>query len=521
LVSIPLIISAFTHLFNPVGFPCVHYDEAVYLGRSMYVLQGLGPQDPASRFDHSQASTSSYDHPYFGQLFLAGIFKLIGYPNSFVHTSATTTNDILHSIEMLYFVPRVLMGLLAVVDTFLVYKIAERRYSRNVAVIASVLFAVMPLSWLIRRIYLDTILLPFLLSSILFAIYYNRKDSKSADNKYGDGSIGGSISDNKTLIPTLLSGIFLGLAIFTKIPAFTMIPLVGFLIFTNNSNKKRLKVLGLWFIPVILIPLIWPLYAAYNGQFYEWLNGISYQGKRGIHYEGDVVLPNALNKFFQIDPVLFALGICGLFYVAIKKDVALLLWVIPYLIFLYVIVWTTYFHLIIILPVFCIAFAVLLEDLLRVIRRKIMNQRILLSLLSPPVAITSIGIFGLKASITLIIVNLTFNNFVIFAFIIQQLPDFNDSRDSKLIMVGSPYLRTQYWLYKYAFSKDFDFMSITDPPINDTHFIIPFNTQKVLFIIDSFFSQIHSKGPLEQIQRLYNGTYTKAIFQRVEIRSNY
>jgi 4-amino-4-deoxy-L-arabinose transferase-like glycosyltransferase len=36
------------------------------------------------------------------------------------------------------------MGILAIVDTFLVYKIAERRYNRNVAVIASVLFAVMP-----------------------------------------------------------------------------------------------------------------------------------------------------------------------------------------------------------------------------------------------------------------------------------------------------------------------------------------------------------------------------------------
>jgi hypothetical protein len=127
----------------------------------------------------------------------------------------------------------------------------------------------------------------------------------------------------------------------------------------------------------------------------------------------------------------------------------------------------------------------------------------------------------LISSIMLIIVNLTFYNFVIFAFIIQQLPDFNDSRDNKLIMVGSPYVRTQYWLYKYAFSKDFDFMSITDPPINDSRFIIPFKTQNVLFIVDSFFSQIHAKGPLEQIHQLYNSTYTKAIFGRVEIRSNY
>ena len=67
------------------------------------------------------------------------------------------------------------MGILAVVDTFLIYKISERRYNRNVAFIASVLFAVMPLTtWLIRRILLDTIQLTFLLSSILFAVYIQK-----------------------------------------------------------------------------------------------------------------------------------------------------------------------------------------------------------------------------------------------------------------------------------------------------------------------------------------------------------
>ncbi|MBV9179164.1 MAG: hypothetical protein JO297_19205 [Nitrososphaeraceae archaeon] len=66
-------------------------------------------------------------------------------------------------------------------------------------------------------------------------------------------------------------------------------------------------------------------------------------------------------------------------------------------------------------------------------------------------------------------------------------------------------------------------LSITDVPINDTHFIIPFKTQKVLFIADPFVSQIHAEGPLNQINQLYNNTHTKAIFDRglVKIRSNY
>ena len=45
------------------------------------------------------------------------------------------------------------MGLLAILDTFLLFKITERRYGIAVALIASVLFAVMPMTWVLRRVY--------------------------------------------------------------------------------------------------------------------------------------------------------------------------------------------------------------------------------------------------------------------------------------------------------------------------------------------------------------------------------
>jgi 4-amino-4-deoxy-L-arabinose transferase-like glycosyltransferase len=85
----------------------------------------------------------------------------------------------------------------------------------------------MPLTWFTRRILLDSIQLPFLLLSILFATYHSTTGSAQNHNK-----------KNKKNIPLfLLSGIFLGLAIFTKIPAFTMIPLIGYLIYTNYNYK--------------------------------------------------------------------------------------------------------------------------------------------------------------------------------------------------------------------------------------------------------------------------------------------
>ena len=139
----------------------------------------------------------------------------------------------------------------------------------------------------------------------------------------------------------------------------------------------------------------------------------------------------------------------------------------------------------------------------------------ILSSSSPFVITSAVAIFGLISSIMLITANHTFHNFVIFAFITQHLPDFkntnNSSSDNKVLMVGSLYLRSQYWLYKYVFNKDFDFMSITDAPINDTHFTIPFKTQKVLFIVDPFVSQIDTEEPLKQIKQLYNNTHTRGL----------
>ena len=82
LATIPLVLSAFTHLWNPVGFPSIHIDEGYYLGRGLHVLQGLGPQEG-----------NRYDHPYFGQLFLAGVLKLVGYPDSVLLLNHPSSNN--------------------------------------------------------------------------------------------------------------------------------------------------------------------------------------------------------------------------------------------------------------------------------------------------------------------------------------------------------------------------------------------------------------------------------------------
>ena len=119
-ILIILGLSAFTHIWNVAGFPDIFFDEGVYMRRAMHVLNGLGPQEG-----------SFYDHPFFGQIFLAGILAVIGYPQSL-----NPSGD-LNSISLLYLVPRLIIGTLAVVDTFLIYKISYKRYGQNVALISA------------------------------------------------------------------------------------------------------------------------------------------------------------------------------------------------------------------------------------------------------------------------------------------------------------------------------------------------------------------------------------------------
>jgi hypothetical protein len=480
---------------------------------------------------------------------------------------------------MLYLVPRVLMGILAVIDTFLVYKISERRYNRNVAVIVSVLFAVMPMTWLLRRILLDSILLPFLLSSILFAVYYNSNNRKNSK----------AIRNNKEILTILLSGIFLGIAIFTKIPAFTMIPLVAFLLVYNGNNNRnsdntknvnknksnitekenKSKALVLWLIPVILIPLIRPIYSLAIGQFNLWIDGVILQTQRQ-----DKALLDSVNALFQIDPILLIIGTAGIiFSTAIKRDFIFLLWVVPFVVFFASIALVQYFYWILVLPAFCIAAARLIEYISSKIthttatvivnsrmigrrggeddrdnsgRRRNNNnviisksrtnnssQRLLLSVL-PFTIVSGIGIFGLISTALLVTTNVNNSYFNIYSFIVQHLPDRKEDNNSipvinsatkatstdvdgannanKVTVVGRHYIRAFYWIPKYIFHKDFDFI---DPHFNNT-----VKTQNILFVLDNPMStSINRHNELKDVDPGYLWQYLEDNYGTISYRN--
>ena len=448
----PLVLTAYTHLWNPIGFPAIHGDEGIYISRGMHLLKGLGIQE-----------VPFYDDPYFGQIFLASTFWIIGFPYS-LHPSVGN----LHSIEALYMVPRDLMGLLAVVDTLLVYKISERRYNRNVAFIASILFAVMPITWLTRRIFLDSIQLPFLLSSILFADYTNRL-------KY-----------NRKISMTLLSGTFMGVAIFTKIPVFTIIPLVIFLIYNKNGKNWRV-LLRLWLIPVILMPMIWPVYALSIGEFRLWVAGVFLQ----LHRISQPLV-DSMNAFFKNDPILLLLGVAGLVFAAIKRDYFLLLWIIPFLIFLYFIGYVSLFHFIPLIPPLCIAAARLIADLLKGIRNKKVQQ------LLPFFVISGITIFGLVSSTMLITTDLNSSRFRAAAFVAQYLPYTDNSKTDKITIISDPFYS---WIAQYVFEKNHIYQSYYTK--------YPVLTRKVLLVVDWGFRNtmsLHDRQA-ERLQNIYDKTH--------------
>jgi 4-amino-4-deoxy-L-arabinose transferase-like glycosyltransferase len=500
LILIPLTLSAFTHLWNPIGFPYIHGDEAHYLRRAMHVLQGLGPQEAKTEFQHN------FDHPYFGQLFLGGVFGAIGYPH-FINISSSSFEGLKWSVEQLYLYPRILMGILAVVDTFLIYKITERRYSRNAAFIAAVLFAVTPLTWLTRRVVLESIYLPLILSSILCVLYLSYTRFKSVDNSK-DKIFDSARSIIKYLpssrILTITSGVLLGLAIFTKITAIMIIPLLLYLLFMK-SRGNSLKALRLWILPVIIIPMIWPIYALISGQLQDWVDGVTWQGDR----DGRGLYRSYLS-IFRMDPLLCVIGISSVIVItAIKRDVFFLLWLVPFLLFYSLLPFIQHFHWIFVLPLLCIASGVCISDLLDILsKRKASLVRVGLY-----GTVSALFIFGFVSTVLLININLNGSLFTAQALIIKSLPytiQKDHSTTENVILVGSNWMQSLSWIPEYIFSKGHSFKEYIEKnlPIENE------DSKKILLLVDRMdqegFSLTNQVGSSLEKERLYNNTHAIA-----------
>ena len=62
------------------------------------MLHGLGTTDPSTTYGHP------YDHPYFGQLLLAGLLKIINYPDSLDLSASIPSSQTLNDRQQRSFV---------------------------------------------------------------------------------------------------------------------------------------------------------------------------------------------------------------------------------------------------------------------------------------------------------------------------------------------------------------------------------------------------------------------------------
>ena len=464
-----LVLAGFTHLWNPIGFPVPNEDESIYLGRAVNFLNTLEVRD----------NSIGYDHPYFGQIFLAAFLGITGYQDFF--SSPGHLN-----YEMIFLIPRIFMGILAIADTFLIFKIAELLYNRKVGFVAAILFAVTPTTWLTRWILLDSIQLPLILLSILFAVFSFR------------GTREGSKNNSKNILLVLLSGTFLGLSIFTKIPAIMIVPLVGYLIFTNS--KWNFKILGLWFIPVILIPLLWPAYSISVGEFNSWLNGIIKQAHRAPN-----PLYFSITEFLMRDPLLLIVGTIGIILAVVKKDLFILLAVIPFLIFMYFVNYVVLHHLMWVVVILCISASRLFVDILTFVKRY--KPLLLLSL----GGISLFFVFAFTSTIELVTRNETSQFFGAAALVDQYLEaklitnNNNNSPDSNknIKVLGNTFF---IWIQQYVFHND-NYVSFFQIPKK-----LEFENQNVISIIDSRFKR--------ELQRDdYTGITLRKMFSTFDTKS--
>lgn len=439
-ILIPLVLATFIHLVNPVGFPDIFFDEGIYMRRAMNMLDTGNPQE-----------SYLYDHPYFGQIVLAGVLQITNYP-----PETTIEPD---SLQNLYLIPRLFMGIVAIASTLLVYQIGKEKFNADVALLSSALFAVMPYTWILDRILLDSILLPFLLASILLAIHFAKPHGKM------------------WLAP--VSGIMLGLAIFTKVPAFVFIPLIIWLVY---QKEKKLSHMLIWIIPVLLIPLLWPANSMFLDQFDLWIKDVLWQSQRNNS------ILDVVGSFLMIDPVLFVIGIIGVVYGAITKNKFVLLWFVPFVSFLSLIGFKQYFHWIPVIPIMCVAASIWLLEIpkkVKYLQSKAIHYGI----------IGMILVFGFSSTVLIITNDVSHNQFEALSYVIKN-------HNPQNTILASP---VYSWILYDVFEMD-------DVPKDYAMILFgPIKTKDVTVIADTHFMIDQNRGG--KLVQAYNNTKSVQYFE--------
>jgi hypothetical protein len=185
------------------------------------------------------------------------------------------------------------------------------------------------------------------------------------------------------------------------------------------------------------------------------------------------------------------------------------------LILLFLIDWVYFFHIIPILPAFCIAAAVLLVDIVKKSNKIKILQPLTFSLIG------AIIIFGLLNTITLITVNLNSSYFELVSFINQNLPNnpSNKNDEHDVVLVGPNASWGFFWLLKYIFDKDVDLKWFELPKdyigsITNERFLLMADREVRYAVYESNSGAPH----INQIKKLYNDSLPLKTFSNNTIK---
>jgi hypothetical protein len=259
---------------------------------------------------------------------------------------------------------------------------------------------------------------------------------------------------------------------------FTMIPLIAVLVYQGTRNRKMLAI---WFIPVILIPLIWPLQSVQDNQFHYWVSDLLFQIHRQNNNFGNVI-----ENFLVFDPILLILGLAGIVYAILKKDSIILLWFFPFLAFLVLVGYSQYFYWIPVLPILCIAASKFVLDLGEKAKQDVRHK-------VPYIIITCIGIFGFTMTCFLITSNVS-AQYDATAYVLQTVHNIPNDKNNTTIVSSAAFS----WIFKYVYHVPDvmkDYRALLFHPITTNH---------VLLIADLHFKSNLNAG--KQLSDMYNST---------------
>jgi endo-1,4-beta-D-glucanase Y len=224
LILILALIALFAHAVNMFHYPSsiIMDDEGIYMAQAWAVLRE-GTLTPYTYW---------YDHAPAGWIFIAGWMLLTGGPDTF--GSAIDSGRVFMLVLHLAMVP-------------LLYHLARKLgASIPMSALAVFLFSVSPLAITYQRmVLLDNIMLFWVLISL---------------NLLLDGW--GRLSR------MVLSGLVFGIAILSKETAVFLIPAVVFIAFQQRwQHQGRFALFG-WFIPMMMVVSLYPLYALLKGELF-------------------------------------------------------------------------------------------------------------------------------------------------------------------------------------------------------------------------------------------------------------